>query len=345
MAIGADDAVVVVGVEDGGDDATWDDAWIRKYDRFGNELWTVVHDGASSDFDAAHAVAIDSDDSILVAGVDFTYNVGLVWVRRYDPDGVELDVWTHEPPGSGGRPHGIAIDGDGSVVVTGETRYLGDDDLWTARLDANLELQWERLHDEANGDDEGNGVALDDDGNIYTMGVYRYLGDDFMLRTKYDTAGTLQWSHSAFGVAGIERRGQAIAWDPSGFFAVAGIEGYDRAMSASSTPGSAAGSASSPSRSKAPGRRPMGVATDSSSNLVVTGWDLLRRAAVRRLRAPLRHRSPRAPTWTYDSPAGDRDQGLAVAVDGDNHVVVVGYETRTDLAHGQDVLVAKIGSW
>ena len=89
VAIAADDAVVVVGVVDGGDDVTWDDAWIRKYDRFGHELWTVVHDGDSSGFDEADAVAIDSDDSILVAGVDFTYNVGLVWVRRYDPDGVE----------------------------------------------------------------------------------------------------------------------------------------------------------------------------------------------------------------------------------------------------------------
>ncbi|MEM6292488.1 MAG: hypothetical protein AAGA54_14535 [Myxococcota bacterium] len=87
VAIDSQGAVVVVGRIDRGDLGQGSNAWIRKYDANGQELWTRTHNGAVNSFDSANAVAVDPDDRIIVVGKEGINDAqdGQVWMRMYTP--------------------------------------------------------------------------------------------------------------------------------------------------------------------------------------------------------------------------------------------------------------------
>jgi cysteine-rich repeat protein len=63
------------------------DAWMRKYDSDGNELWTVLDNGGADQEDVWFAVDIAPDNGILVAGA-MTFDFGectTAVLRRYNP--------------------------------------------------------------------------------------------------------------------------------------------------------------------------------------------------------------------------------------------------------------------
>ena len=100
------------------------DAFLRKYDAAGNVLWTRQF-GTSSD-DLVYAVAVDASGNILVTGETNGSLEGMsaggydAFVRKYDPAGNVL--WTRQfGTSSDDRAYGVAVDGSGSVLVTGST--------------------------------------------------------------------------------------------------------------------------------------------------------------------------------------------------------------------------------
>jgi len=101
------------------------DAFVRKYDGEGNELWTRQF-GTSID-DHAGGVAVDGSGNVYVAG--YTYGAlpgqenlgdGDAFVRKYDGAGNEL--WTRQF-GTSGDDYaiGVAVNTSGSVYVAGIT--------------------------------------------------------------------------------------------------------------------------------------------------------------------------------------------------------------------------------
>ncbi len=104
-----------------------DNAWIRKYDPDGTELWTQTFNGPSGGRDRAQAVTVAAADEIVVAGSTFEDSQSdNIWLRRYDADGNEVYPWATEYNSPGflsDVAHGVAVDGDGNVAVGGfETR-------------------------------------------------------------------------------------------------------------------------------------------------------------------------------------------------------------------------------
>ncbi len=126
VAVDGDDDIIVVGfVAAGGGQGN--DAWIRKYDPAGNEVWTATFNGPDDGLDRANAVAIAGNDDILVAGS--TLEDGQsdnIWLRRYDTDGNATYPWATEYNSPGFQSdiaNAVAVDGDGNVAVGGfETR-------------------------------------------------------------------------------------------------------------------------------------------------------------------------------------------------------------------------------
>jgi len=123
--IAADSAgnVIVVGFQT--DPALGRDVWVRKYDPDGNELWTSTYDAPQHGGDAAHGVAVDGDDAIVVGGSIFRgVQSDNVWVRKHDPDGNELWTSTYNSDGFGSDVvNAVAVDPDGNVAAGGfETR-------------------------------------------------------------------------------------------------------------------------------------------------------------------------------------------------------------------------------
>ncbi len=113
------------------------DVWIRKYDPEGTELWTRIVDGPQGANDGARGVAVDSAGNVVVAGeIDYGPRAdgidSRLWVRKYDPEGAEIWTDTFDTEGVRDYAYGVAVDGEGNVVVVGSV--WGDDyDIWVRK--------------------------------------------------------------------------------------------------------------------------------------------------------------------------------------------------------------------
>jgi hypothetical protein len=103
------------------------DVWLRKLDADGAEEWVEVYDAGRDDW--AHAVAIDAESNVLVAGLSRAQLAsGLLgyeaWLRRLSPGGEEQ--WSASavfdgrggPPLPGSRELDVAVDLEGRAFVT-----------------------------------------------------------------------------------------------------------------------------------------------------------------------------------------------------------------------------------
>ncbi|MGH9035652.1 MAG: SBBP repeat-containing protein [Acidimicrobiia bacterium] len=219
------------------------DAFVRKYDATGHELWT--HQFGSWERDFARAVATDPAGNAYVVGETWGTLPGQssaggydAFVRKYDPAGNE--IWTRQFGGGGGEgAWAVTVDPAGGAYVVGTTRAAlpgqssaGGFDAFVSRYDAAGNEVWTRQFG-SQGDEGGRGVALDTLGNVLVVGSTDLAlpgetsagGFDAYLR-QYDGAGREGWTRQ-FGSA-ADDFGVAVAVDAQGDAVVAGSA--DRAL-------------------------------------------------------------------------------------------------------------------
>lgn len=220
------------------------DAFLRKYDTDGNEMWTDQF--GTPGFDDIHDVAVDSDSDdddgeddadegrtgIYVAGSVIGQLPGQTWgggsdgfVRRYDSDGNV--VWTRQfGTAAGEHPNAIAFDSTGVYVVgttdgtmPGEVS-AGGVDAFVQRYTRAGDLKWTRQFGTAAVDIPQSVAA--DGGGIYVVGgtdgalpgqTSAGLRDAFVR--KYNPGGHEKWTRQ-FGTPGFDQalgvssQGQAL---------------------------------------------------------------------------------------------------------------------------------------
>jgi len=228
--------VYVVGQTPGGlpglSSSGGDDAFIRKYDTEGTEVWTRQF--GTNRNDAATGVAVDASGIYVVGrtiGVlpgQFASGGGDAFVRKYDASGRE--VWTRQFGSI--RPdqaNGVAVDDSGVYVVGWTSGALpgqtgtGGDDAFIRKYDTNGNEQWTRQFGSADRD-EPFGVAVDASG-IYVAGATLgtlpgqtasgFSSTDAFVR-KYDVDGVAQWTRQ-FGSAGSDDA-NGVAVDATGVY-------------------------------------------------------------------------------------------------------------------------------
>jgi len=195
-----------------------DDAFIRKYDLNGNELWTQQF--GTKGYDRATAVAVDGN-GVYVAGATSGVLPGQTriggedaFLRMYDPDGNEL--WTCQFGTTGlDRAYGVTSDATG-VYVAGRTDGVfsgqtaaGGIDAFLGKFDTFGNLLWVRQFGTPR-DDRGWAVAVDATG-VYIAGRVEdplpgqtYIGDDDAYIRKYDADGNELWTVQ-FGTTSFDR--------------------------------------------------------------------------------------------------------------------------------------------
>jgi hypothetical protein len=174
------------------------DAFVRKYDPDGRELWTLQFGGGES---VAARVAIDGAGAVYVGGWTTGALPGQTalgqfdaFLRKYDADGAEL--WTRQ---FGSPLHDrlidLAVDDAGNGYVAAVSSGTTPGAPFVRKFDPNGTELWTHQAGAAQIDDLA-ALALDGAGNVYVAG--RTGGDDpqAFLR-KLDPNGTEVWTRSS----------------------------------------------------------------------------------------------------------------------------------------------------
>ena len=203
-------------------DGGWD-AFLRKYDPSGTELWTRQFGGGGADI--ASDVAVGPNEDIYVVGTTSSALPGQAvagsfdaFVRRYNSVGEE--VWTRQfgtSPGDNARR--VALDSAGQILVVGSTEgaladqsSAGGFDAFVTMFEADGRLLWTRQFG-SGGDDFGTGIGSDRSGAISVAGTAgqplpgQTSGTTFLRQ--FGVGGSVLWTDQ-FGTGPSDE-----AWDVS----------------------------------------------------------------------------------------------------------------------------------
>ncbi len=152
------------------------DAFIAKYDTFGNFLW--VRQGGGPGGDQGTGIAVDGVGGVYVTGQFYRtamfqgqslsadeYGAFLV---KYDTGGTL--AWATRIGNTYDEGLGIVVDGGGNSFVTGLMNGTSaSSDLFAAKYDSVGNQVWLKQYG-GTGSDDGNGIALDSSGSLYVAG-------------------------------------------------------------------------------------------------------------------------------------------------------------------------------
>ncbi|MGH9004839.1 MAG: SBBP repeat-containing protein, partial [Acidimicrobiia bacterium] len=213
------------------------DAFLRKYDPAGTELWTRQFGGAGGDGGAG--VALDPLEQVYIVGTTRGTMPGMTtggdydaFIRKYDPAGSE--VWTRQFGGIEGEgARGVAIAPNGTVLVVGTTQgafpeqsNAGGFDAFVTQFDTEGNARWMRQFG-TRYNDYGVAVTTDAQGDAVVVGSTDDTlpektsggGTDAFVR-RYDTSGTTLWTEQFGGP--FTDAAMSVALDPAGRIFVAG---------------------------------------------------------------------------------------------------------------------------
>lgn len=185
-----------------------DDAFVRAYDRAGNELWTTQF-GTPQD-DAAHGVAVDAAGNVFVTGTtkgtlpgQTSAGAADVFLRVYDRAGKER--WTKQFGTSlDDEGAAVVVDGAGQITVAGSTAgaFPGQTSKgrggFVRRFDAAGAERWTRQFG-GGGFDAVQALALHPSGRVVVGGYvstsakFVANGQDAYLRA-FDADGASPWT-------------------------------------------------------------------------------------------------------------------------------------------------------
>jgi hypothetical protein len=232
-------------------------AFLMNYDENGEVLWIRL--GTSDGQNEAHAITLDGDGNIIVAGHftnaftlgDTTTNMvsqPRLFVSKFDQDG--NFIWLihdAEMASNYSKAHDVKTDADGNILVAGYFQGAttwGDSTISTtgfgseaflAKFSSDGDFHWlnhvSNLDNGSYDDVELEGVAVDGDGNVVTVGWFAdsvFVGDTAMASNgyqgaviaKFNTDGVLVWASVAGGTS--NNKAMAVEVDHQNNIAVVG---------------------------------------------------------------------------------------------------------------------------
>lgn len=241
VAVDATGSVYVVGDTTGAlpgqSSAGAGDAFLRKYDASGTELWTRQF-GSNQD-DGGSSMAIDGNGNVYVAGYtkgalpeQTSVGSGDAFLRKYDGSGKVL--WTRQfGSNMDDNASSVAVDGSGNVYVAGSTAGALPHQIGAANRDAfvrKYDPSGTELWTNQFGSGEYDGassVAVDRNGDVYVAGTVGGTlpgqtssgGRDPFVR-KYDASGSALWMRQFGSVT--HDSASAVTVDAGGNVYVAG---------------------------------------------------------------------------------------------------------------------------
>jgi len=222
-------------------------------------LMTYCTTVGASNFNAATAIAVDSEGAAYIAGYTDSealptanpaqnFNAGsvAVFVAKLNPAGTSLEYCTYMGGSDDDRAYGIAVDSSGAAYITGTTtspnfptRYAeqtslqGGRDAFVFKLNAMGDILVYSTFLGGSGAETANGIALDASNNAYIVGDTTSLnfpatgyqtnnhGSQDAFVAKLSSSGQQLLFSTYLGGAGADHGG-AIAVDSSGSVYITG---------------------------------------------------------------------------------------------------------------------------
>jgi uncharacterized delta-60 repeat protein len=158
----------------------------------GTLLWERPDDWVAESY--ASGLKLDNDGSIVVTGYTMNPLTGNYDIRtlRITQDGINLlmDV-TYNDLYYGEKAHGLCLDGEGNIIITGETDADGGVTL-TLKYRPDGKLLWASRYRDSEFKNRGNAVAVDKNGRIYVAGrTFKENQEGDYLLLVYDKDGGL----------------------------------------------------------------------------------------------------------------------------------------------------------
>jgi len=190
-----------------------DSIFMYKYANNGNFIWSANPDPYVGP-NAAHGLTVDNVGNVVVTG-QFSYlgpnlSYGTAAYGTYKANSSGLFMWTNFYPIGPVPPSaalGIALDAADNSYVTGYSPGSNSaNDIVTIKYDPNGNQIWlQRYNGPGNGNDAGNAIAVDNNGNVYVAGYdTTTAGGTEMVLIKYSPV-TLQ--RKADGTVLLETQG------------------------------------------------------------------------------------------------------------------------------------------
>ncbi len=231
IAVDSNNDVVVTGYTMGSGSSQ--DATTIKYSSAGVPLWTNCYNGPGNGIDGGNAVAVGSNNSIIVTGysvVNGSLNDYHYLTIEYLSAGVPLWTNLYRGPGNGyNSANAVAVDSSNNIIVTGNSYGSGGDfDYATIKYSsAGVPLWTNRYNGPGNYRDIAWAVVVDGENNVIVAGysagtsVSPYNWDYATLA--YTSAGVPLWTNRYNGPAnGEDEARSAPAVDSIGNVYVSG---------------------------------------------------------------------------------------------------------------------------
>ena len=221
------------------------DILVARYSTNGNISW--IHRAGGRGGDVGHGIGVDAVHNTYVIGeiedtADFGSGISQIsngandiFFAKYDVAGNINWVQSYGSPGND-KGEAIVVTPSGDCYTTGyfssstdfggtTLNSIGGYDIFIMKTNSAGVVQWVRRAG-GEGNDRGNGIAIDASGNVYVTGTY-YQSATFNNATitaptkcgsflsKYDSNGQFQWARSA-GAGGDTTKSNGVAVDENG---------------------------------------------------------------------------------------------------------------------------------
>ncbi|MFO0759888.1 MAG: hypothetical protein U0359_25610 [Byssovorax sp.] len=266
-----------------------------------------------------------------------------LWTRTYNGAANGDDLW-----------NGVTTDAQGNVIVTGSEPIAGQGlDVITRKYDPAGNVVWTRRYTGpmANGNDEGQAVTADAQGNVIVVGYEQTQnqGKNIWLR-KYTANGNVSWTQSINGNPAVNGNdlGYGIAHNAAGDLFLAcsaqNVAGQSQNIFVLKISG-ATGNPVWLDTQNGTGNKEdeaYGVAVDAQGNVIVAGYTRTPTDTDIWVRKYADLGNNFAITWTktFNGPASGLDAAFGVAVDGAGNPVVAGIQSVN--GQGANIWVSKL---
>ncbi len=176
----------------------WDDAWLVKVDKNGNEVWNKTYGGKG--MDDVYKI-VDLPDGYAFAGYTSSYGNGKwdAWLVKVDKNGNE--VWNKTYGGKGmDDVRALSATIDGGFILAGATMSYGEggSDVFIIKTDTTGNVEWEQTFGWYDFEG-GEAIAETKDGYVIAGATISTGAGDFDgLLLKVDKNGNVMW-YKTFG--------------------------------------------------------------------------------------------------------------------------------------------------